>query len=106
MRRRLQPDQRAEALRMFEREMQDDAPADRAAHRHRLVEFERIGNAEDDVGVVARGETILFVLPAGRGRGFPMPGKIERDDAEVLGDARIVEQAAILPRVGTGGVQA
>ena len=35
-----------------------------------------------------------------------MPRHVEHDDAVVFRDARIVEQAAILPPVGAGGVQA
>ena len=35
-----------------------------------------------------------------------MPRHVEHDDAIVLGDARVVEQAAILPPVGARGVQA
>ena len=35
-----------------------------------------------------------------------MPGHVEGDDAKILGDARIVHDAAILPAVGAGGVQA
>ncbi len=35
-----------------------------------------------------------------------MPGHVEGDDAEVFGNAFVVHQPAILPRVGAGGVQA
>ena len=35
-----------------------------------------------------------------------MPGHVEGDDAKILGDARVVHQPAILPRIGAGGVQA
>ena len=35
-----------------------------------------------------------------------MPGEIERDHAEILRHALIVHQAAELPAVGAGGVQA
>ena len=106
MRRRFQPDQRAEALRVLAREMQHDAPADRAAHDDRLVEFERVGDFDDHAHIVARGELVFRVLPAGRRRRLAVPGHVEGDDAEVRRDARIVHQAAILPRVGAGGVQA
>ena len=35
-----------------------------------------------------------------------MPGHVESDDAEIVGDALVVHQAAVLARVGAGGVQA
>ena len=106
MRRRLQPDQRTETLRTFVREMQHDAPADRAAHGDRLVEAERIGDFHDHAHIVARGELVFLVLPAGRRRGLAVPGHVEGDDAEGGRHARVVHQAAELARVGAGRVQA
>ena len=38
-----QADDGAEALGMLVREIERDAPADRAAHHHRPVEFQRVG---------------------------------------------------------------
>src|SRR5579872_3627168 len=86
--------------------MQHDASADRAAHDHRLVEFERVRDVHDHAHVIARGELILRILPAGRRRGFAVPWHVESDDTEVCRHARIVHQSAILPRVRTGSVQA
>ena len=91
---------------MLVREMQHDASADRAAHDHRLVEFERVGDVDDHAHVVARGELYSRVLPAGGRRGLAVPGHVEGDDAEIVGDALVVHQPAILAAVGAGGVQA
>ena len=91
---------------MLAGEMQHNASADRATHRHRLVERERIGDLDDHAHIIARSELVFAVLPAGRRRRLAVPGHVEGDDAVVRGDARIVHQAAILPRVGAGGVQA
>ena len=101
-----EPDDGAEFLRMLVREMQHDAPADRAAHHHRPVELERGGDFQDHAHVVARGEPVFFVLPSDGRRGFAVPRHVEHDDAIVLRDALVVEQAAILPPVRAGGVQA
>ena len=106
MRRGLQPDDGAEALGMLVREIEHDAAADRAAHHHGLVELQRVGDLEDHPHVVARGELVLLVLVALGRRGFAVPRHVEHDDAIVVGDALVVEQAAILPPVGARGVQA
>ena len=87
-------------------EVEADASADRAAHHHGLFEFERIGDLGDHADVVARRELVLLIVPAVGRRRFAVPGHIEGDDAEVVGDARVVQYAAVLPGVGAGGVQA
>ena len=106
MRAGLQADDGAETLGMFERQMQRDAAADRATDQDRPVEFERGHDLEDHGGVLRRGELVFLVVPAGRRRGFAVPGHVEGDDAMLRGDPRIVHQRAVLPAVGAGGVQA
>ena len=91
---------------MLTGEMQHDAAADRATHGHGLVECERVGDLHDQSHIVARSELVFGVLPAGRRRRLAMPRHVKGDDAVVCGDAFIVHQATILPRVGAGGVQA
>ena len=88
------------------REIEHDAAADRAAHHHRLVELQRVGDLQDHLDVAARGELVLLVLIALGRRRLAVPRHVEHDDAVVVGDALVVEQAAILPAVGAGGVQA
>ena len=83
MRRGFQSDQRAESLRILVREMQHDAPADRAAHGDRLVEPKRVGDFDDHAHIVARGELVFRVLPAGRRRRLAVPGHVEGDDAKI-----------------------
>ncbi len=106
MRRGLEPDDGAEAFGVLVREIEHDAAADRAAHHHGLVELQRVGDLQDHLHIVARGEPVLLVLIAIGRRGFAVPRHVEHDDAVVVGDARIVEQPAILPAVGARGVQA
>ena len=69
---------------MLVREMQHDASADRAAHGDRLVELERVGDFDDHAHIVARGELVFGVLPAGGRRGLAVPGHVEGDDAEMF----------------------
>src|SRR5262249_46517544 len=52
------------------------------------------------------GQLVFLVLIAFRRRRLAVPGHVEHDDAIVIGDAFVVEQAAILPAVRAGGVQA
>ena len=106
MRGALQPDDGAESRGVLMREIERDAAADRAAHHHRLVELERIGDFQDHLDVAARGELVFLVLIALRRRRLAVPRHVEHDDAIVVGDALVVEQAAILPAVRAGGVQA
>jgi hypothetical protein len=94
------------SLGMFQRQVQRDAPADRAAHHDRPVEFQRGHDVEDHGRVLRRGELILLVVPAGRRRRFAVPRHVESDDAMVRGDAGMVHQAAILPAVRSRGMQA
>ena len=101
-----QPDDGAEFLGVLVREIKHDAAADRAAHHHRAVELQRVGDFQDHPDVVARGELVFLVLEALRRRRFAVPRHVEHDDAIVFGDALVVEQAAILPAVGARGVQA
>jgi hypothetical protein len=91
---------------MLEREVQHHAPADRTAHGDRSLERERVQDREDDVDVVACGEAVFLVLPAGGRRGFAVPGEIEGDDAEIRRHPRVIHQGAELAAVGAGGVQA
>ena len=102
----LQADEGAEARAMLERQVQHDAPADGAAHHHRLVEAKRIDDGHDGVDVGARGELVLGLLPARRRRGFAVPGQVEGDDAELGENLGVIEKAAVLPAVGAGRVQA
>ena len=60
----LQADDGAERSRVFERQMQRDAAADRAADQDRLVELERGHDLEDHGGVLRRGELVFLVVPA------------------------------------------
>ena len=60
----LQADDGAEAFGVFERQMQRDAAADRAADRDRPVEFERGHDLQDHGGVLRRGELVFLVVPA------------------------------------------
>ena len=83
MRAGLQADDGAEAFGMFQRQMQRDASADRAAHQDRPVEFERGHDFEDHGGVLRRGELVLLVMPARRRRRLAVPGHVEGDDAMV-----------------------
>ena len=91
---------------MLVREIEHDATPDGAAHDDRLVELERVRDFQDHLHIVARGEAVFLVLPADRRRGLAVPGHVERDDAEALRDARLVEQAAVLAAVRPGRVQA
>ena len=103
---RLQADEGAEARGMLQRQVQHDAPADGAAHHHRLVEAERVDDAHDGVDVGARGELVLGPLPARRRRGLAVPRQVEGDDAEAGQRLGIVHEAAILPAIRAGRVQA
>ena len=91
---------------MAQRQMQHRAAADRAAHHHRPLELQRATDRHDGIDIEIGGELVSLALEAGRRRGFAVPRQIEDDDAEALGDLRIVQQRAILPPVGAGGVQA
>ena len=102
----LQPDEGAEARCVLQRQVQHDAPADGAAHRHRLVETERIDDGHDGVDVGARRQLVLGLVPARRRRGLAVPGQVEGDDAKLCQRLGVVEKAAVLPAVGTGRVQA
>ena len=106
MRAGLQPDQGAETRGMLQRQVQHDAPADGAAHRHRLVERERIDHGHDGVDVGARCQLVLGLVPARRRRGLAVPGQVEGDDAELGKRLGVVEEAAVLPAVGARRVQA
>src|SRR5471032_495637 len=86
--------------------MQYRAAADRAAHYDRLLQTERAAERHHRVDIEIGGEPIGLALEAGRRRGFAVPRQIEGDDAEARGDRRVVQQSAILPAVGAGGVQA
>ena len=81
MRAGLQADDGAETFGMFERQMQRDAAADRAADQDRPVEPERGRNLQHHGGVLRRGELIFLVMPAGRRRRLAVPGHVEGDDA-------------------------
>ena len=94
------------AFGMLERQMQADAPADRTADQDRLVQFERAHDLQHHGDVLRRGELVLLLVPARRRRGFAVPGHVEGDDAMLCRHPRIVHQAAILPAVAAGGVQA
>jgi hypothetical protein len=61
-----EPDDGAKASAVLMREMKNNAAPDRAAHHDRVVEFQGIGDLQDHLHVVARGEAIFLVLPAGR----------------------------------------
>src|SRR3984893_5444846 len=102
----LQADDGAEALGMFERQMQRDASTDRASDQDRPGEFERGHDLEDHRRVLRRGKLIFLVVPARRRRRLAVPGHVEGDDAVAARDARIVHQRAVLTAVGAGGVQA
>ena len=106
MRAGLQADDRPESFGMLQRQMQRDAPSDRAAHHDRLVEFQRGHDVEDHGGVMRRGQLVLLVVPAGRWRRFAMPGHVEGDDAMVFGNAGMIHQGAILPSIRSRGMQA
>src|SRR5882672_6543752 len=102
----LEPDQRTEFRGMIDREVEDDAAADRAAHHDRPVEFQRPAEGTDRLRVARRGELIFRTVPVRRRIGFAVPGHVEGDDAEILRERFIGEQMPPLPSVRARGVQA
>ncbi|HET9354072.1 MAG TPA: hypothetical protein VFO32_08760, partial [Sphingomicrobium sp.] len=106
MGRRLQPDGGAEMRAVAQRQVQHGTAADRAAHDDGPRQAERARHGHHGVDIELGGELVGLGLEARRRRGFAMPRQIEGDDAEARGDGRIVQQLAILPAVGAGGVQA
>ena len=103
---RLQPDQGAKAVGMQGGKVEDQATADRAAHDHRSLQRQGIGEGDDERGVEIPGQKIFIALETVRRRRLAVPGHIERNDAKVLRHLGVVQDTAILPAVGTGGVQA
>src|SRR5262245_66112457 len=88
------------------REMQHNAPADRAAHDNGFLKLESVNDVKDQTYVVRRSQLIFTVLPAGGGRSLAMPWHVESNHTKVAGDAFVVEQAAILAGGGTRRVRA
>ena len=102
----LESDQRAKFGGMIDREIENDAAADRATHHHRPVQLQRLAEGADGLGV-ARGRELIFIaVPARRRIGFAMPGHVEGDDAEVLRKLLVGKQMPPLPSIGARGVQA
>src|SRR3546814_160301 len=91
---------------MIDRQMQDDAPADGAAHHHGTVECQGAGHVADEPDIAVRRQPVLLALPAFGRRRLAVPGHVEGDHAEVPGHVRIIEHAAELAAVGAGRVQA
>ena len=103
---RLDPDQGAEPPGVTGGDVEDDPPADRAAHQHRPVELQRVGHGQDRVGIGVGGEPVLLVLVARRRKRLAVPRHVEGDRAVVVGHRLVQHQMAVLPAVGAGGVQA
>ena len=103
---RLQADERAQAPRVLEREVEHDPPADRASDHHRPLEAELASDGHNEAGVGGRAQPVVRLLPAGgRGR-LPVPRHVEGDDAVMPRDFGIVQHGAELAPVGAGGVEA
>src|SRR4029453_10802890 len=103
---RLKADQRAKALRVLERQIEDDPAPDGTAHTNRPLEPQGVDDRPHRVEVGARGKTVFALLPTRWRRGLAVPGQIEGDDAKLGREGLVVHQAAKLPAVGTRRVQA
>ena len=105
-RRGFQPDQRAELGGVMNREIEHDAAADRAAEHDRPLELERGAERPDRFGVGRGGEPVFLVVPAIGRRRLAVPGQVEGDDAERIGDRRIGHHVPELAAVGARRMQA
>ena len=104
--RAFQPDDAGKLVLIFGRDLQHDRAAHRAAHHHRLLECELEPHGADHREIALRRQAVLLQPPAvGRCRAAVIR-QVERDDAKPVGDLRIVEHMAVLPRVRARGVQA
>jgi hypothetical protein len=89
-----------------QRQLEHDAPADRAAHHHRPLEPELARELHDHRRVAFGREAVILVLPPRRRRGLAVPGHVEGDDSEPLGYLLIVQHGPVLPAIGSGRMQA
>ena len=99
-------DQGAEPVGVVGAEVEDDAPAHGAADQRRSVEFHGVGDGEDGVGIEVGGQPVLLLVEADRRVRLAVPGQVEGDDAEMLGDVRVGHHVPVLAAVGAGGVKA
>ena len=106
VRRRLQANERTQLARVLEREIEHDAPADRAAHDHRPLELQLARDGHDHGRVRPGGEAVVLALPAFRRRRLAVPRHVERDDAPVAQEFCVIEHRAPLAAVGAGGMEA
>ena len=102
----LERDQGAELPGVLDREVEHDAPADRAAHDDRPVELHGPAEGADGGRIGLRGQAVLATLPAIGRRRLAVPGHVERQHAEAPGDFRIGQQVAVLAVVGARRMQA
>ena len=102
----LEGDQGAEFGGVRDREVEHDAPADRAAHDHRPVELQGTAEGTDGSRVGRRRQPVLARLPAVGRRRLAVPRHVEGQHPEALRDLGVGQQMAVLPVVGAGGVQA
>ena len=89
-------------------QLQRDVAAERGAHEDRVLQLQRVDKGDDEVREVVGGELVLLRPPLGvlRRVGLAVPGQVVGDDAVVLGDLLVLEQAAPLVVVAARGVLA
>jgi hypothetical protein len=106
VRRGLQTDQGAEALRRPEGQLEHDLSADRAAEDDRPLEPEPLTEGEDQLDVGVGREAILLVLPARGGQRLPVARHVEREDTPGSRDRVVGHEMAELPPVRARRVKA
>ena len=58
-------DDAGEAIRIAQRKLQGDVAAERGSHEDRILEFERINECNDEIGVVVSREFVFLGPPLG-----------------------------------------
>ncbi len=91
---------------MLDCEIEHDAPADRAAHHDRLVQFHGLAEGADRRRVGLCSQAIFAALPAVRRGRLAVPRHVEGQHAEAPGDLGVGQQVTVLAIVGAGGVKA
>ena len=102
----LEPDDRAELVRMMHREIGREMAADRAPHVDGAVEFKFARERGDELQQKIFGEFVFAAPPfdAGRRHRFGVVGQVVRDHAEVALQLGVFEQMTPLPAIRARGM--
>jgi hypothetical protein len=101
-------DDRLEAVRAAQRQLQRHVATERRAHENRVLQFQRIAELDDELDVVFCRQLVFLLPPFGvvRRVGLAMARQVIGDDVIVPGELLVFEQAAPLMVMAAGGVLA